>query len=60
MFNKLTQYIKDVRVEMNKVKWPTRTQWINYTITVVAVTIAVALILGGFDLIFTGLLKLVI
>lgn len=57
MFTKLINYFKDVRIEMRKVEWPTRSEWINHTITVIVVTIAVALVLSGFDLLFTRILK---
>jgi len=57
MFNKLKNYLSDVRAEMRKVQWPTRSEWINHTIMVVIVTVFVALVLSGFDLLFTGILK---
>lgn len=60
MFNKLTTYIKETRLEMRKVVWPTRQQTIRFTIMVIAVSVGVSLILGGFDFIFHELIKRVI
>ena len=60
MFNRLINYLKEVRVEIRKVKWPTRREWINHTITVIVVTVVVALVLGLFDFLFTGILKNII
>ncbi|MEK7503290.1 MAG: preprotein translocase subunit SecE [Patescibacteria group bacterium] len=57
MFNKLKNYLSDVRAEMRKVQWPTRKEWINHTIMVIVITVFVALVLSGFDLLFTGILK---
>lgn len=57
MFNKLKNYLSDVRAEMRKVKWPTRREWVNHTIMVIIVTVVVALVLSGFDLLFTGIIK---
>lgn len=57
---KIKTYFKEVRVEMAKVKWPTRQETINYTIVVVGVSLAVAAFLGALDFIFTYLLNLFI
>ena len=57
MFQKLTNYLKDVKLEMRKVEWPTRKEWVRHTIMVIAVTLVVAVILSVFDLLFTGILK---
>ena len=60
MFNKLTNYLKDVKLEMRKVDWPTREEWVRHTIMVIAVTLVVAVILSMFDLLFTGFLRNII
>ncbi|PIR71668.1 MAG: preprotein translocase subunit SecE [Candidatus Nealsonbacteria bacterium CG_4_10_14_0_2_um_filter_37_10] len=56
MFNKITTFLKEVQLEMKKVNWPTREETIRYTLMVIAVSVAVAIFLGGFDFIFTTLL----
>lgn len=54
------QYLKDTKAEMKHVNWPTRSQAINYTILVIVLSVVVALLLGGFDTLFTlGLGKLI-
>ncbi len=60
MFNKITLYLKETRLEMRKVTWPTRQQTVRFTIMVIAVSVGVSLILGGFDVIFHELVKRVI
>lgn len=60
MFSKLTNYLKDVKLEMRKVEWPTRAQWVRHTIMVIVITLVVALILSAFDFIFTGILRNII
>ncbi|MEI6132463.1 MAG: preprotein translocase subunit SecE [Bacillota bacterium] len=40
---KIAKYLKDVRIELKKVVWPSRPQLINYTITVLVFCV----ILGG-------------
>jgi len=48
----ITQFLKDAKSELQKVNWPTREQTINYTITVIGISIAVSLFLGGLDYLF--------
>ncbi|MCL4545725.1 MAG: preprotein translocase subunit SecE [Chloroflexi bacterium] len=46
--------------ELRKVRWPTRDETIRLTITVIIVSISTALILGGFDLIFSELIGIIV
>lgn len=57
---KTKQYFKEVRVEMAKVKWPTKNDTINYTVVVIGVSLAVAAFLGALDFIFTYLFNIYI
>ncbi|PIS17248.1 MAG: preprotein translocase subunit SecE [Candidatus Nealsonbacteria bacterium CG09_land_8_20_14_0_10_42_14] len=57
MFNKLITFLKEVRLEAKKVNWPTRQQTVKYTLIVLGIAGAVALLLGGLDFIFTFLLE---
>ncbi|MEI6602210.1 MAG: preprotein translocase subunit SecE [Clostridia bacterium] len=43
VIEKVKRYLKDVKIELKKVVWPTRPQLINYTITVLVFCV----ILGG-------------
>jgi len=56
MFNKLANYIKETKVEMKGVRWPTRKQAVNYTLLVIGASIGVAIFLGAFDMLFAYLL----
>lgn len=55
--NKLTTYLKEVRLELGKVNWPSREQTTRYTFIVVGVSLAVALFLGGLDYVFSWVLN---
>ncbi len=57
---KTKQYFKEVRVEMAKVKWPTKNDTVNYTIMVIGVSLAVAAFLGALDFIFTYIFNIFI
>ena len=48
------QFLGEVRAELAKVVWPTKKETVKYTITVIILSITVALILGAADL---GILK---
>jgi len=60
IFNKITEYIKGAIVEMKKVTWPTKKETKNYTILVIAISLAVAIYLGGLDYLFNLLLEIVL
>lgn len=50
--NKIINYIKETKAEMNNVKWPTRKQAIGFTVAVILVSVLVAYYIGLFDFIF--------
>jgi len=60
MFNKLITYLKETRLEMRKVNWPSRRDTMRFTTTVVAVSLAIAVLLGTFDFIFRRLISLLV
>jgi len=55
--NRLVRYFKETRAELRKVTWPTRQQATKLTLIVLAVTVAMALFLGAFDLIFSAFVR---
>jgi len=56
-FTKITTFLKEVRLEMKKVNWPTRQETTKYTLIVVGISAAVAVFLGAIDFIFTTILN---
>jgi len=54
---KIIIFLKEVRLEMKKVNWPTRKETIRYTLIVIGISVAVAAFLGTFDFLFTTLLN---
>jgi len=57
---RLTNYLRDTIAEMKHVSWPTQSQAIIYTLLVVTIAVVVAILLSGFDYIFTRLLDMVV
>ena len=55
--NKILAFIQEAKEELLKVNWPSKKQTINYTLLVVAVSLAVAGFLGGLDYMFSYILK---
>lgn len=55
--NKITNFLKEVRVELSKVTWPTRKQTVFYTIVVIGLSLFFAVILGLLDLLYEFLVN---
>lgn len=56
--NKIITFLKEAKVELKKVNWPTKQQTINYTLIVIGVSLAVAAFLGTLDYFFHYWLKI--
>lgn len=57
MLTQLITFLKEARIELKKVTWPTRPQTIRYTVAVIAMSLVVAALLGGFDALFQFILN---
>lgn len=51
------EFLKEVRLELKRVTWPTRQEAIRHTLTVIGLSLAVAAFLGGLDFLFSYLLE---
>lgn len=58
--DRLINYFKGAYAEMRKVTWPTRKETYNYTILVIAISLATAIFLGGLDYLFNFIIERVI
>lgn len=58
----VTEYVKDVRVEMTKVSWPPRAELRESTIVVIVMVVIVSIFIGivdrGLSLAFESLIRL--
>jgi preprotein translocase subunit SecE len=57
MLERIITFLKEARVELKKVKWPTREDTVRYTLAVVAISAALAVYLGGLDYLFQFVLN---
>jgi preprotein translocase subunit SecE len=55
--NKIIAFIKEARVELRKVNWPTREQTVKYTGIVIGLSLAVAIFLGALDYLFEYIIR---
>ena len=53
----LIQFVQDTRSELRKVSWPSQHETVNLTAVVIGLSVAVGLVLGGFDFVFQELFK---
>lgn len=51
----IIQFFSEVKSELFKVVWPSKSETVRYTLTVILFSVVVSLILGAFDF---GLLKI--
>jgi len=54
------QFLREVRVELRKVTWPSRKQTIGSTVVVILLVLIISAFLGLVDLLLQGLINLVI
>ncbi len=53
----VTNFLKDVKLELSRVNWPTRQQTIRYTGAVIILSLVVAVFLGALDFVFAYVLN---
>ena len=49
---KITQFLKEVKIELSRVAWPTRKQLTDYTLAVLGISLFLAVFLGALDGVF--------
>jgi len=60
MFSKIKQFLKEFRVEMRKVSWPSRKEVVASTGVVLVVVLLISFYLGLADLFLSKLLRLML
>jgi preprotein translocase subunit SecE len=56
----ITNYVRDLRSEVKKVVWPSRREWTNLTLVVLAISAVVGAFLGAIDFIFQEFFRLLL
>lgn len=60
MLDKIIKFLKEVKAELLKVRWPTKGETTNMTLIVIVASIGVGILIGILDFIFTKLLGIII
>lgn len=60
IFTKTAQFLREVKVELKKVTWPTRQQTIGSTAVVIVLVMLISLFLGLVDFGISGLIRIVL
>ena len=60
IFSKTAQFLREVKVELKKVAWPTRKQTIGSTAVVIALVMLISLFLGMVDFGISSLIRIVL
>mgnify|MGYP001594169402 FL=1 len=55
--NSIANFLKDVKLELGRVNWPTRQQTTRHTVAVIILSLVIAAFLGGLDFVFTYVLN---
>ncbi len=59
IFKKITNFFKEVKLELNKVSWSTRQELVSSTVVVITVTFIMAAFIGVIDIILSHILRVV-
>ena len=59
-FARIGRWLRELKVELKKVQWPTRKQTINNTLIVIACVVVVGLFIWVFDFVATNAIDLLI
>lgn len=60
MQTKPLEFLKEVRLEMKRVSWPSRQEAIRLTTIVIAISLVVAVFIGVLDFIFTKIMEMLL
>lgn len=60
IFDKSVQFLREVKVELKKVTWPTRKQTIGSTVVVIVVVMIISLFLGVVDMGLSSMIRAVL
>lgn len=57
MFERITNYLKGVRSELDRVSWPTRNEIISFTVLILVLVVILTTYIWGVDTIIQGVLR---
>jgi len=58
IFKKITNFLKEVKIELSKVSWSNRQELTGSTLVVIAVTLILAVFIGVIDIFLSKMLRI--
>jgi preprotein translocase subunit SecE len=57
MFERITNYLKGVRSEVDRVSWPTRNEVISFTVLILVLVVILTIYIWGVDTIIQAVIR---
>ena len=57
MFERITNYLKGVRSEVDRVSWPTRSEVISFTVLILVLVVVMTIYIWGVDTIIQAVIR---
>jgi len=57
MFERITNYLKGVRSEVDRVSWPTRSEVISFTVLILVLVVMLTIYIWGVDTIIQAVIR---
>ena len=57
MFERITNYLKGVRSEVDRVSWPTRSEVISFTVLILVLVVVLTIYIWGVDTIIQAVIR---
>lgn len=57
---KIVKFLKEVKAELKKVHWPTKSGTIKLTVVVIFITLIVAFYIGALDFVFAKIMEVIL
>jgi len=57
MFERITNYLKGVRSEVDRVSWPTRSEVISFTVLILVLVVILTIYIWGVDTIIQAVIR---
>lgn len=57
MFERITNYLKGVRSEVDRVSWPTRNEVISFTVLILVLVVVLTIYIWGVDTVIQAVIR---
>ena len=57
---KVVKFLKEVKTELAKVRWPTKSEMVKLTTVVIFITLVIAFYIGALDFVFAKMMEVIL